>query len=773
MLTLEQIKSSDNLVNLLRDTPEGKSKLAEIGVQVYRGYEIDEDSRDEWKRTVDEAMKIAKQTTETKNHPWSGASNIKYPLITDAAIDYASRTLPEIIQNEKVVKCATVGMDPDSEKYLRAERISRFMSYQLIQESTDWEDSVDKLLQMLPVLGTVFMKTYYNTLEKKNVSEICVPDKIVVNYDTKSLQSARRVTHILTLYTNDILERQRRGLFDDDIDIKTLNPEAGNEEDEDPPLELLEQHCWLDLDDDGYKEPYIVTVHKESKQVLRIVQRIKDVEKNSDGEICCIYPEKYFTDFHFIRSPDGGFYSMGFGSLLLPLNSAINTLINQLIDSGTLNNSQGGFLGRGLRLKNGEFRIKMGEWKVLDAASGTDIKNNIYPMPTKEPSQTLFNLLGMLVKVGKELSSTTDAMSGQGPGQNVSSSVQNSLIEQGTKVFTAINKRLYRGLKEVYTLQYDLNCKYVDPTHYQEVLNDPLADAKADFDLHSTGVHPVADPTISSMNQRMMRAQMVQGLRTADPHALDVFMLQSLQMDQSQIDILCPKPDPNAPPAPEVQKLLSEVKLNETNARSIQLQTSIDMQKSKMDTQQVETANREADSRIQESVARQWKMQKDAAHGDAKIAIASGKMQQEGEIKQINTLHSIQSNQTTAGISAAQVAIKREKDQSDAQLKAMKIAADIEMHDKSLVMEHIQSGNEMKQHHDKMHIEAAKNETTVPNSPVAPKAHPRVGPAFSMRDIVHTARLKGKSIQSVVHDLNVDYTAKLKGMTPKQVKENL
>lgn len=679
MPTLDELKSAKNIVDLLEDDSDGKQLLSKIGMEAVQGYMIDEDSRSEWKRVVDDAMKIAKQTIESKDHPWPGASNIKYPLITDAAIDYASRTLPEIIQNERVVKGATAGADPKSEKFARAERVAKCMSYQLIVDSPDWEDGLDKLLQILPVLGTVFKKTYYNSLEKRSVSELCVPDKIVVNYNTQSLESARRISHILTMYANDVVERQRKGLFCEDVDVESLRDNKDAQNDVDAPMEFIEQHCWLDLDDDGYKEPYIVTVHLQSKQVLRIFNRFKNIEFTSDSKVASIEPIQYFTDFHFIRSPDGGFYSQGFGSLLLPINSAINTLINQLIDSGTLSNTQGGFLGRSLRIKNGEFRVKMGEWKVLDAASGTDIKQNVYPLPVREPSQTLFSLLSLLIQVGKDLSSTSDAMQGNQPAQNVATGTMNQLIEQGTKVFTAINKRLYRSLKKEYNKLYELNSKHLSQKEYSNILDDDAADVKKDFEMGSMDVHPVADPNMSSTSQRLNKVQLMQELKTVDPRAMDTYILQTLQLEQSQIDLLLPKPDPNAPPSPEVQKVISETKLNEVTAQSVQQKSILDAAAAQLSAQDFSLKAKESDAQIQEGMARVWKMQKDAAHNDAKVGLVAVKLQKQEGLKEVQTAHQIHIDNVNSQIKAGAEANKAANAQADQVLQAADIKAKIDI----------------------------------------------------------------------------------------------
>lgn len=652
MPKLEKIIASKNAAELLDE-----HELAEIGAQVIRGYDIDEESRSDWLETAEKALAIAKQKKESKNHPWPGASNIKFPLITKAAIDYAARTLPQIIQHDKIVKAYVMGEDPDGGKERRGERVANYMSYQLLQENDDWEDGMDKLLQILPVLGTVFKKTYYDLLEGRPVSELCIPDKICVNYEVQSLERARRITHILEFFENDIVERMRSGLYRD-LPLDTL---INNEElDIDAPIEILEQHCYLDLDEDGYKEPYVVTVHAKSGEVLRIVHRVKSIER--DGKkIKRIIPFHYFTDYHFIRSPDGGFYSMGFGTLLLPLNSAINTLINQLVDSGTLNNIQGGFIGRGLRLKNGEFRYKMGEWKVLDAASGTDLQKNIFPMPTKEPSQTLFNLLGALIEVGKDLTANTDMLSGKQAAQNVSQGTVAALIEQGVKIFTAINKRLYRSLKKEYEKLFEINSQFLKDRDYRRALDDPNAKVSSDFNLDDLDIMPVADPNMSSAGQKLVKSQAILNTPGVDPYAAARYQLESLQLSQVEINKLLPPPNPEAPPPPEVVKIMAETERLKAETAKIASEARLKEQMLMLDSMEKQQALKESESRVNESSARVMKMKQDALNSSMKVQIASGKMQHETTMSELDFEH------------------KQEKDRADQVIKASEIRGKLDI----------------------------------------------------------------------------------------------
>ena len=633
MIKLEELKKSKNIAELLED-----DELAKISQQVISGYDIDKESRAEWEEIIDKAMDIAKQTMETKNHPWPNASNIKFPLITKGAIDFASRMLPELIKNDKIVKVASVGVDPEGIIARRANRVQEHMSYQILKQSDDWEENMDKVLHVLPILGTVFKKTYFDPINERPVSEMCLPSKIVVNYNTESLEKCRRITHEFTFYTNDIVERIRAGLYLD-VDIEKLKKGEGYEEDTyDPPMDLLEQHCYLDLDEDGYKEPYIVVLHKASRQVLRIVNRFEKVKKNKNGEVKHISATQYFTDYHFLKSSDGGFYSVGFGTLLFPLNASINTLLNQLIDSGTLHNQQSGFIGRGLRIRGGEFRMKMGEWKVLDSAAGTNIQQNVVPIPTKEPSNVSFQLLGLMIEIGKDLTSTNEALEGKAPAQNVAATTMLTLVEQGMKVYNAITKRLFRALKKELRKLYDLNRKFLSDEEYQRILNNPLVRVADDYETGSYDVLPVADPTMASDAQRNAKAQAIMSLPGLDPYETTKYFLESLQLDQKLIDRLLPKPDPNAPPPPEMMKIQAEIEKFKAQAQEAQATAQDLMNKNDVEMMRLQIQRDEAEMRAREAAARIVKMEKDAAHGDAKLQLAGGKADHEAQMKELDML---------------------------------------------------------------------------------------------------------------------------------------
>ncbi|MCR5876942.1 hypothetical protein [Phenylobacterium sp. J367] len=325
-------------------------------------------------------MKLALQTKEEKSYPWPKASNIKFPLISTAAIQFNARAYPAMIDGPNIVKGAIKGR-PTPEKQDRADRIGKHMSWQLLEEMDDWEEDTDRLLIQLPIVGCAFRKTWFDPLKGYNCSHLVSAGDFVVNYWTRDLETCPRATHVLPpMYPYEAEEKMRSGLWLR-VDLGRA-PDAAN--DDDAPHVFLEQHRLWDLDEDGYPEPYIVTVHKETERVVRIVARYDEtgVEMSEEGEIVRITPTRAFTKYGFIQAPDGSFYDIGFGTLLEPLSATINSTINQLMDAGHLANVQGGFIGDGVSIKSGNLRFKPGEWKRVTSA-GANLQQSIVPLPVK------------------------------------------------------------------------------------------------------------------------------------------------------------------------------------------------------------------------------------------------------------------------------------------------------------------------------------------------------------------------------------------------------
>ncbi len=384
------------MTNIADEGDLSEEQLTQIGTRVVEKFQIDKDSRADREPLMDKAMKLALQTVEPKNYPWPDAANIKYPLITKAAVDFAARAYPAIIRDGEVVKVKVIGAGSPEQlqtKKDRARRQSIHMNWQLTEEMPEWEEGVDQLLHCVAVTGCMFKKTYYDNILKRPVSDIIFPEDLVVHKMAKSLE--RDVaTHVYKLHPREIEERIRSGLFlKFDYQNATTNEEH-DQKDKQAPIDFLEQHTWWDLDDDGYEEPYIITVVRETGKVVRIRARFEepDIVLDDAGGIIKIHGTQFFTKYGLIPAFDGSFYDLGFGDLLFGLNESLNTTLNQLVDSAHLSILGGGFVSQALRMKKGEVRMRPGEFKTVHSTGM--LSDNILPINHPPPSRCCFSFSG-------------------------------------------------------------------------------------------------------------------------------------------------------------------------------------------------------------------------------------------------------------------------------------------------------------------------------------------------------------------------------------------
>lgn len=485
--------------------------LGKIGAKVCEEYTSDLTSRGEsgFDLRLKRAVALATMATEAKTSPWENASNVKYPLIIQAAIQFNARSYAAVVDGPDVVKGSVKGK-PDPEKDARADRVGKHMSWQLLEEEEEWEEDTDQMLLRLAVVGTLVRKRYFDPILGRTCSHVLGPDEFVVNYMAKrDLRVCPRATHVLRYYPHEILENRRSGLWLD-IDLGDA-PDAAN--DDEAPHAFLEQHRLWDLDGDGYPEPYIVTVHQETQKVVRLVARWypQGVQVNQRGEIAKITPYECFTKYGFIPSADGSFYDMGFGTLLGSTADSIDTILNQLIDAGTLANLQGGFIGEGVSIKSGRSRFAPGEWKKA-GSTGASLRESIVPLNYKEPSTVLFSLMTFLIDAAKEITATQDILTGDaGKGTMPVGTVQ-ALVEQGLKTFTAIVKRIHRSFRRELAILYQLNGRYLDPQVYFTFQDEPAEVLRDDYQADDLDVIPVSDPNMATDLQRMGQAQFVLSL---------------------------------------------------------------------------------------------------------------------------------------------------------------------------------------------------------------------------------------------------------------------
>lgn len=558
--------------NLAEDLDE--DLLIEIGQTCKHGFEEDKESRAGWEADIEDWMKIATQEREDKSFPWPNAANVKYPLLGIAAMQFSARAYPSLVPaNGQIVSAKVYGKDPDGEKNKRATRVSQYMSYQFAVEMEDWEEDMDRLLMQLSVTGNMFKKTWFDRSKDRIRSESVSASDLVVNYWAETLERAERISQVIRLYPRQVKGLQRQGIY---LDCDLTEPDApegsfahseGAQETgkKVTPFEIIEQHTYWDIDDDGYEEPYIISFERNTGKVLRITANF-DLDRivlDDKDKIMSIEPLHYFTKFGFIPNPNGSFYDLGFGHLLGPLNEAVNTIINQLTDAGTLNNLQSGFLGKGLRVKGGNYKFQPGEWKWVNAVID-DLRKQILPLPTKEPSATLLKLLEVLIQSGKELASVAEIFVGKMPGQNTPATTTMASIEQGMKVFTAIYKRVYKSLGKEFRKVFILNKAYTNPETQAAVLEEPIG--AGDFDHRIMHIVPSADPGASSQQENLAKAQSLLELLplgTIDPMMVTMRVLKA--MEQPNWEELIPgmketgKPQP-PPQAPDPKAMEAQQK---------------------------------------------------------------------------------------------------------------------------------------------------------------------------------------------------------------------
>lgn len=510
--------------------PNGESLLGEIGQKVVREYEIDLESRADWERRADKAMQLAMQMTSPKSSPWEGASNIIYPLISSAAVQFSARAYPAIVPGEDIVKGVTVGRDdgfpqldpqtgqpmqgPDGKvawqikpgaKQDRANRVAEHMSWQFTEEQPEWQEETDRLLLILPIVGCCFRKTYFDSNQGRNFGVLVRAEDLVINYRAKSMETAPRLTEKLKLYPYEIIEEEAAGTF---LPWEYGMAEGAMQGDEDAPHEFLEQHRRWDIDDDGYPEPYIVTVHLQTQKVVRIVARWDpDAVHYSavSNRIQRISPVDYYTKYDFMPNPDGGIYGVGFGQLLNPINDSIDTTLNQMFDAGTLQINGGGFVGKGLSMQSGALKFKLGEWKMVNAL-GSSVRDAVVPLEHPGPSDVMFQLLGFLVEAGKELAANAEVLTGQQTQANVPATTTMALIEQGLTLFKAIYKRIYLALTAEFKKAYRLNRLYLNKQVDYRRGSEWKSVSQDDYTEHS-GILPISDPNMVSNLQRYAKAE--------------------------------------------------------------------------------------------------------------------------------------------------------------------------------------------------------------------------------------------------------------------------
>jgi hypothetical protein len=553
----------DNLAELLPD-----DILDPIGSELFQNYMDYKASRKDWEKGYTEGLDLLGFKYENRTEPFQGASGATHPVLAEAVTQFQAGAYKELLPSEGPIRTQIVG-NSDPQKESQAQRVKEYMNYELMEKMSEYEPEFDQMLFHLPLAGSTFKKVYYDDLLGRAVSKFVPADDLIVPYSATSLDDAEAIIHVLKMSEND-LRKQQVGGFYSDIDLPqpttTINDDINKKEKElegtkktgrqETIYTLLECHVNLDLegfedkdengDFTGIKLPYIVTVEEGSRSVLSIRRNYNpdDPRKNR---------VPYFVHFKFL--PGLGFYGFGLIHMIGGLSRTATVALRQLLDAGTLSNLPAGFKQRGVRVRDEAAPIQPGEFKDVDAPGG-NIRDSFMMLPYKEPSPTLLQLMGIVVQAGQRFAAIADMQVGEGnQGAAVGTTV--ALLERGSRVMSAIHKRLYTSMRSEFRLLAQLFKTYMPPVYPFDVVGGRREVKQTDFD-DRVDVLPVADPNIFSMAQRVTLAQTELQLATSNPKIHNLYnayrkMYEALGI--KDIDKILPPPAPIAPKDPSLEHI--------------------------------------------------------------------------------------------------------------------------------------------------------------------------------------------------------------------------
>lgn len=563
----------DHMANLAEVIDEGV--LGEISSELRGLYEEDLESRSDWEEGYTKGLDLLGIKYTERTQPFEGASGVTHPLISESVTQFQAQAYKELLPAGGPVKTQVLGAKT-AEKEAQASRVKNFMNYQVTEIMEEFDPDTDQMLFYLPLSGSTFKKVYFDPTKGRAVSAFVPAEDLVVPYSASDLATSPRVTHTVRMDGNQIRKMQFAGIYRD-VEISEYDDDQDNPvRDKVSELEgiskgytddmhtLLEMHVDLDLEGfedvgpdgepTGIKLPYIVTMDHGSGEVLSIT-------RNFDQGDALKRKRQYFVHYKFL--PGLGFYGFGLIHMIGGLGRAATSILRQLIDAGTLANLPSGFKARGIRIRNEDEPLSPGEFRDLDAPGG-DIRNSIIPLPFKEPSGTLAQLLGSLIEGGRRFVSIADQQIGEGQRGDMPVGTTVALLERGMKVMSAIHKRLHYAQKNEFRLLARILAENLPPVYPYEVAGAPSEIKAQDFDGR-VDVIPVSDPNIFSMSQRVTLAQTQLQLAQSNPQIHNLYeaykrMYQALEVQN--IDEILParkEPQPTSPSIENAKALQGEI----------------------------------------------------------------------------------------------------------------------------------------------------------------------------------------------------------------------
>jgi hypothetical protein len=507
---LPEIEFYSNLAEVIDERD-----LAQLADDLMSDFESDKSSRKEWEDSYIKGLGLLGIKYEERTNPFRGASSATHPLLAESATQFQATAFKELLPAGGPVRTVIMG-DETPEKYAKAGRVQEFMNFQIMNKMEDFTPEYDQMLFYLPLAGSTFKKVYYDELMERPVSKFIPAEDLVVNYLSTDLDNCERICHVINMSYNDFRKKQVSGFYKD-VDIlpqeaeenevqKRYNELQGTKPGyNDKVVKLYEFHTSIDLKDfedkdesgemTGIKIPYIVTVEEGSSQVVGIR---RNYEKDDPKKM----KKQYFVQYKFL--PGLGFYGFGLIHLIGGLSRTATDILRQLLDAGTLSNLPAGFKSRGIRMRDDADPLQPGEFRDIDAPNG-DLRNSFIPLPYKEPSQTLYSLLGFVVQAGQRFASIADMQVGDA-NQQAPVGTTIALLERGSRIMSAIHKRCYYSQKKEFKLLYKVFADYLPETYPYAVEGADRTIKAEDFD-GSLDVLPVSDPNIFSTAQRVTLAQ--------------------------------------------------------------------------------------------------------------------------------------------------------------------------------------------------------------------------------------------------------------------------
>ena len=491
--------------------------LSSIGQEVYDNFEADKASRSEWESMFERGFDLLGLKLEETTEPFEGAATAVHPLLIESAVKFQSRASQELFPASGPVKTQVLG-DVTEERQRQANRVQNFMNYQLTEQMPEYFDEFERMLFHLPLIGSSFKKIYYDSSVQRPVSEFVPIDQFYVSYYATDLRRADRYTHVLFRSPVEMARQIEAGMYiGDDLPEPYMPEQSALTEkmdtvlglspssDTDMQYVLLEQHCYLDLEDGEGPCPYIVTIEEQSQKVISI-------RRNWDPEDETKQKKMFFTHYRFV--PGFGFYGLGLIHFLGNLTMSATAALRNLIDAGQFANLPGGFKAKGVRIVGDNDPIAPGEFKEVEA-TGMDLSKSIISLPYKEPSQTLFQMLQFISGAGQKFADTTEQVISEGSNYGPVGTTM-ALLEASSKFFSAIHKRLHKSQRDEFKILSRIDYESLPPEYPYDVPGVSERIFKYDFDGR-VDVLPVSDPNIPSSAHRLMMTQMAMQLAQSSP----------------------------------------------------------------------------------------------------------------------------------------------------------------------------------------------------------------------------------------------------------------